>query len=84
MFNINRLKAKLVKNGKLNVVHDKDLESLLKSLNSYDDVVSGKKRCLFCNSIITIRNLDSIVPKDGEVQFTCDSVDCHGKLIGLR
>ena len=84
MFNKNRLKAKIVKDSKLNVVHDDDLETLLKSLKVYDDVISGKKKCLFCESVITMENIDSIVPQNKEVQFTCDNIECHSKLIGLR
>ncbi len=84
MFNKRRLKASLLKKNTLNVVHDNDLESLLKSLDVYDSVVSGEKRCLFCNSIITLDNIDSIVPFEGTVQFTCDKKECHTELIGLR
>lgn len=84
MLNIKKTRAKLVNNNKLSVVHDDDLEVLLKSLNVYESVLNKEKRCLFCNSLITIDNIDSIVPQDGKVEFTCDDIKCHGKLIGLR
>ena len=84
MFNKKRLKAKIVKDNKLSMVHDDDLEKLLKSLGTYDDIKKGKKRCIFCDSVMTIDNIDSIVPHDGAVQFTCDKIKCHARLIGLR
>lgn len=76
--------AKIMKNNKMKAVHDNDLESLLRSLNVYEDVISGKFSCLFCNNLITLNNIDSIVPFKGSVQFTCDKQECHSKLIGWR
>ena len=66
----------------MRAVHDDDLESLLKSLNVYNDVVTGKFKCLFCQNKITIENIDAIVPYNNSVQFTCDNPECHLKLIG--
>ena len=71
-----------MKNKEMRAVHDDDLESLLKSLNVYTDVVTGKFKCLFCQNKITIENIDAIVPYNNSVQFTCDNPECHLKLIG--
>lgn len=71
-----------MKNKEMRAVHDDDLESLLKSLNVYNDVVTGKFKCLFCQNKITIENIDAIVPYNNSVQFTCDNPECHLKLIG--
>ncbi len=78
------LGASLMKNNKLNVVHDDDLVGLLKSLKVYDAVVDGQYKCLFCERTITLDNIDSIVPYQGSVQFTCDNDDCHAKLLGWK
>ncbi len=74
----------IVKDNTMQAVHDSDLVELLKSLGVYDDVINGKYKCLFCNSKITLENIDSIMPCDGEVQFTCDNKDCHLKLLGWK
>ena len=71
-----------MKNKEMRAVHDDDLESLLKSLNVYNDVVTGKFKCLFCQNKITIENIDAIVPYNNSVQFTCYNPECHLKLIG--
>jgi hypothetical protein len=84
MFNKKRLKAKIVKNNQLNVVHDSDLESLLKSLNVYNDVISSQKKCLFCETIITLENITSIIPYEGAIEFTCNNTKCQAKLVGLE
>lgn len=73
-----------MKNNQLNVVHDDDLIKLLKSLSVYDSVVNGEHKCLFCDNVITLDNLESIVPHEGTIQFTCDATDCHAKLIGWK
>ena len=58
-----------MKNKEMRAVHDDDLESLLKSLNVYNDVGTGKFKCLFCQNKITIENIDAIVPYNNSVQF---------------
>lgn len=79
-----RIGANIMKNDEIQAVHDNDLKNLLKSLNVYEDVINNNYHCLFCDSIITLDNIDSIVPYDGEVQFTCDRSECHLKLLGWR
>lgn len=76
-----KLGADIVKDNKIEAVHDDDLIQLLKSLNIYSDVVNGKCKCLFCKSTITIDNIDAIVPHKGKVCFTCDKDSCHERLI---
>lgn len=84
MFQFKRLKAKIVKDNQITAVHDDDLVSLLTSLNVLGSVQNGEKKCLFCKKIITLENIDSIVPHEGSIEFTCDNFECHAKLIGLR
>lgn len=79
---IKNLGAKIMKNSKMKAVHDNDLKELLCSLGVYEDVVNGCYKCIFCGKKITIRNIDSIVPYENSVQFTCDEKDCHSYLIG--
>lgn len=79
---INYIGAKIVKENKMKAVHDKDLENLLKSLHVYENVINGKYSCIFCGNEITLDNIDSIVPYDESVQFTCDKLECHQKLLG--
>lgn len=72
----------IMKDNKMKVVHDNDLEQLLKSLNVYEGVFHSDYKCLFCNRIITLENIDSIVPYERSIQFTCDNPECHLKLLG--
>lgn len=81
---IKKIGAKIVKANKMKVVHDNDLENLLRSLKVFDDVVNGNCNCLFCDEKVTLDNIDSIVPYDESVQFTCDRAECHEKLIGME
>lgn len=84
MLNNKRLRAKVVKNNQLNVVHDNDLENLLKSLNVFDSVMAGQKECLFCKKTIVMENIMSIVPHKGMIEFTCNSPKCQSRLVGLE
>lgn len=71
-----------MKNNQMKAVYDNDLEKLLKSLGVYEEVVAGKYNCLFCDNTITVENIDSIVPHEQSIRFTCDNPSCHSKLIG--
>lgn len=77
-----KIGADIVKDNQMKMVLDNDLVKLLQSLKVLDGVNGGKYKCLFCGNKITIDNIDSIVPHEGMVQFTCDNPDCHAKLVG--
>lgn len=77
-----KIGANVVKDNQMKVVHDDDLCNLLRSLNVYEDVINQKYKCLFCGNTITIDNINSIVPHEQAVQFTCDAPKCHLKLLG--
>lgn len=71
----------LMKDSQLKAVHDDDLVTLLKTLGSYDGVSSGQCHCYFCKNTITLDNIGSIFPLNGEVQFSCDSPVCLTELV---
>lgn len=79
-----RIKARIMKDNQMKAVHDDDLKELLISLNVYTDVINHKYKCLFCERDITFDNIDSIVPHNSTIQFTCDNPNCHLHLIGWR
>lgn len=66
----------VMKNNRLQAVHDDDLSNLLMSLGVYENVQNGKCSCLFCQKVITFDNLGAIVPISGEISFVCDSAMC--------
>lgn len=78
------LGANILKDNKMKVVHDNDLKKLLLSLNVYEDVINKKYKCLFCGRDITMDNIDSIMPYEQTIQFTCDEENCHLKLLGWK
>lgn len=42
--------ALLMKNGTVKAVHDSDMEKLLISLQCYEDVLRGEKKCDVCGN----------------------------------
>lgn len=73
--------VEIVKKGEMQVVHNDDLVEFLKSIEEYDKVINGQARCQFCGKIITLDNIRSIFPLDGEIAYCCDSKECYGLLI---
>lgn len=61
---------------KIKVVHDNDLENLLSKFALLEAIKTGKRKCKFCGSVITIDNILAVVPESGSVQIVCDSVNC--------
>lgn len=65
-----------MKNNRLQAVHDDDLDVLLTSLGLRDKINAEQCFCQFCNKVITFANLGAIIPWNGEITFSCDSLRC--------
>ncbi|MDF2485673.1 MAG: hypothetical protein K0R46_1841 [Herbinix sp.] len=70
-----------MKNNELKAFNDDDIVKLLKSLQVYDDVISGNKNCIYCNEKMSLINIDAILPIDHRVEFSCSDSECHNKLL---
>ena len=70
-----------MKDGAIKAVYDSDLVGLLRALDVYDEVIDGKSHCIYCKDVITIDNLDSIVPMCNQIVFTCNSPSCRFNLL---
>jgi hypothetical protein len=60
----------------ISAVHEKDLKELLSSLNLLEEVNEGHIHCKFCDTVITLENLQCIYPKGDEIVFCCDKIGC--------
>jgi len=65
----------------INAVHENDLPSLLESLGLLESVKNGLILCHFCSKVITLENLNCLYPKDGEIKFCCDNLECYRKSV---
>jgi len=72
-----------VQNNRLQAVHDDDLASLLTSLGLHDKVNAGQCLCQFCKKVISMENLGAIIPLNGEITFSCDTLICINSMIEL-
>ena len=71
----------MVTKHNINAVHEKELPVLLKSLSLLEPINNGLITCNFCNKKITLENLNCIYPKNGEIKFCCDSIECYRKSV---
>ena len=74
---------KFMESHELQAVHSDDLIPLLDSLGVYNGICDGKYRCIFCQNLITLDNLDAIIPNNGEIAFSCNDEACHLRLITM-
>ena len=62
-------------------VHDDDLEGLLRSVGLLGRLLSGRLRCAFCSSVISMENLHSIFPHGGVIKVSCSDAQCVKELM---
>ncbi len=74
-FNRNKFKK-----NKIKMIYDSDLVTLLKSINEYNNIIDKKIKCLYCNNLVTIENLQVILPIKRDIKFICSNIDCLKKL----
>jgi len=53
-----------------------EVAGLLRKLNLYDDVVSGKAKCFICGRKITLDNIGGVLMVDGKPVLVCDKPSC--------
>ena len=70
-----------MKDNSIKAVYDADLEALLKSLGVVDEIQAGKYRCVFCDQVIHLDNIDGIIPMNNEIAFSCNAPTCRIKMI---
>lgn len=68
-----------MKKSKMKAIHDQDLERVLKDLGVYDDIISKRKKCKFCECDITLDNLQGLFPESGDIKLICSNVECLRK-----
>lgn len=65
-----------MKKIEINAVFDKEIMQLLQELEIYDDVISGKFKCSFCDQKIILDRIFSVYPENNKIKFCCISPYC--------
>lgn len=66
---------------KINLVHDSNLDELLKNLGILEEFDDNRKKCKFCGTTVDRSNLHSLFKESGDIKLVCDSADCIKELI---
>jgi len=68
---------------KTQIIDAIDVESLNKILlqtGQYEDFISGNIKCACCGDVISLDNISTIIPYDGEngikLKFFCNKLEC--------
>ena len=64
----------------IKAVIEEDLETYLKSLGLYQQVLDNNIKCRFCGEKITFDNLQAIIPLDDKIYIVCDRYNCMEKI----
>ena len=76
-----KIGAVVMEKGEIKAVHDKDLEAFLRSLDEYDPVINGNRKCFFCGETITLQNILSIFPHEEKIEYCCKNAGCYKLLL---
>lgn len=70
-----------MKSEKLQAVLDEDIEGLLRSIGKLDNILAGEIVCRFCGDLVTLQNLQAILPlSGGDFWFICNKPSCIERL----
>lgn len=75
---------KSIEKEKMGVIQESKLERLLDNLNILDEVLSGLKKCKFCNESVKLNEIFSIFPESGDIKIVCSKVNCMKDFIRYR
>ncbi len=67
--------------NEVSAVHEEDLEGTLRKIGLLDELNTGKIKCKFCSTQITLSNMHSILPHSQGFSFICDKPECTKKLM---
>lgn len=68
------------RNSKVRAVYDEDLLPMLKKAGLLEQINQGEIKCKFTNEVITLDNLEGIIPKSSGYDF----VSTNALRTGLR
>lgn len=69
-----------MKENKVSAVFKEDLLKLLTKIGEFDAILNDQRQCTVCSKIISIDNLQLLVPrKGGTYEYVCNDPDCVGK-----
>ncbi len=64
---------RIYKNKTINALHDSNLETFLKKIGIYEDIINKNKKCKFTGQIITTENIYSIFKQGGDIKIVSDN-----------
>lgn len=66
-----------MKENKIPAIYKEDLQKLLGSLNEYEPIINCQRHCIVCSKIITLDNLQLIIPRAGDIiEYVCNDTSC--------
>ena len=53
-----------------------DVVGLLRRLDLYNDIISGRAKCFICERRVTLENIGGILEVSGKIVLICDNPGC--------
>ncbi len=63
---------KTYRNKTINALHDSNLQTFLKKIGVYEDIINKNKKCKFTGQLITMENIYSIFKQSGDIKIVSD------------
>lgn len=65
---------------KIRAVHDDDLKEFLDSISLLGPIRKGDINCYICERVITLENLQAVIPINNTIVAVCSDSECLKKI----
>lgn len=64
------------KRTNIKAVDDQDFPAFLQRIGALGIIEDGKAKCRFCGNVVSVSDVDAVVPVDGDILFVCNRPKC--------
>ena len=72
-----------MENNTINAVIPQHYRSFLESIGEIDRFDRGECKCYFCHDTVSLKNVYSVFPEEGLVNYCCSNPNCVIRLSNL-
>lgn len=66
---------------KVPAIHKRDLESVLRDLGLFDELLAGSLSCAMCGTPITLDTLLCLFMEENEIRLCCSNFECYQRVL---
>lgn len=69
---------------KVHAIHKRDLESILRDLGLFDELLAGSLSCAICGTPITVDTLQCLFMEGNQIRLCCTNLECYQSVLSEK